>query len=160
MMIKKGHEKKKGRVFLSREAAQFKGLFSPKYEKWLLTEVELISQNNFGTWSSMEEAANFVEKAVKELAKTISSAVEPEVERLVNEVKDDIITDMSENIVAGPNLPQMGPSTPSPAQTTEAFPAEEPKTLSPTPASRLGKVTKLLRSKEKLFSKARKVGAK
>jgi len=153
-MSKKVQKKKKGRVFLSREAAQFKGLFSPKYEKWLLTEVELLAQNNFGTWSSVEEAGMHIDKAIKELAKTIATAVEPEVKRIIDEHKEDIVSDMAENVVAGPNLPQMGPSTPAPAPTTEAFPAEEPKTLSPTPASRLGKVTKLLRSKEKLFSKA------
>lgn len=133
-----GKPKGSSKVFLSKEAAQFKDLFSPKYVAWIKTEIPLMAANNYGVFSSIEMVRANVDKAVKDLAKTIQAAVEPEITRIISSDIDDIVEDLSESVVAGPNLPQMGPSTPAPAPTTEAVPAveAEPETLSPPPASR------------------------
>ena len=93
-----------------KQAASFKGLFSSDYEKWIPMEARLLATNNYGSWASVEEANANVDKAIQELSETIKSGVEEEVRRLVDEERDDLIEAMTENIVAGPDLPKMGPS--------------------------------------------------
>ena len=132
---------------IEKNSAEFRNLFSPKYVKWIEIEAELMAQNNYGAWGSVEEANALVDRAIKDLSETIKAGEENEVNRLVDDKREDIVVDMTENVVEGPNLPKMGPDQMLPQQPMQA-PAPEslsPQTLSPTPASKsLSNVTRIL----------------
>lgn len=130
---------------LKKLAQQFRNLFSPKYVRWIPMQARLLAMNNYGVWSSVEEASAHLDKAVKELAQTLAKGIEGEINRLVDEEREDIIEEMTDNVVSGPNLPQMGPDQmyrePAPKPMTEALPeAGPPQQVMAPPAKKLAQV--------------------
>ena len=82
-------------------AAELKNLFAKDYESWIQMEARLLSQNNFGTWGSLEEANQKIDEAIKELTQTLTKGIEPEVKRIVEEERKNILEEMEASITMG-----------------------------------------------------------
>lgn len=139
-------------------AAEFKELFSSKYANWIKMQARLLAANNYGKWTSVEEASQHVDKATKEVAETLKKAVEGEVKRLVDEEREDILQDMTENMEFGPNLPQMGPDQtqmqqqPRPQAPMPSQQEPIPQKIAP-PASKISRKAKMTKSLRAAFDK-------
>lgn len=92
-----------------KKTSEFKNLFNKQYKDWIIMEAKLLAQNNYGQWSSVEEANAFLDKATQEIIDVLAKGVPQEVKRIIEEEKSDIVEEMTEDIVEGPDLPQMGP---------------------------------------------------
>ena len=111
---------------LNKVAAEFRNLFSTNYAKWIQMEVKLLATNNFGKWESMADANEKVNAASDEIVKMLHKAVRSEVTRLVEDVRYDILDEMSATVkeeqvgMSSPEGPQPEPiqqrsETPPPA---------------------------------------------
>jgi hypothetical protein len=105
-------------------AAEFRNLFSTNYAKWIQMEVKLLAMNNFGRWESMADANENVNKAIDEVAKLLQKAVKVEITRLVEEVRYDILDEMSAT-VKEEQIGLSAPQTPV-RQNTPGAPATNP----------------------------------
>lgn len=153
-----GSEREKTRKESTKKiAAEFKDLFSSKYAKWVQLEVELLAANNYGQPASIEEANSNIEKAIGEVTKTLESAVKPEVKRLVDEVREDILESIVETVPNAPDLQKAGPDivapqlhspqVPAPVEGPELSPAKKDEPVIPPGASALKKASYLLGGK-------------
>lgn len=102
-------------------AAEFRNLFSTNYAKWIQMEVKLLAMNNFGKWESMADANEKINLASAEITKMLQKAVKSEVTRLIEEVRYDILDEMSATVKeeqvgltpegpAGQPMPTKGPA--------------------------------------------------
>lgn len=115
--------KRKG---ISLTAGGFKNLFAKDYEAWIQQESKIKAASG-EHWSSVEDAESLLDKAIAEVSAVIKEAVDEEVTRLVNIDREEIIQEMTEDIVDGANLPQMGPD--------QVLPVEQPVMANPAPTA-------------------------
>lgn len=93
-------------------AAEFRNLFSTNYAKWIQMEVKLLAMNNFGKWESMSDANEKINDASVEITRMLQKAVKSEVIRLIEEVRYDILDEMSASVKeeqVGLSSPEGGP---------------------------------------------------
>lgn len=104
-------------------AAEFRNLFSTNYAKWIQMEVKLLAMNNFGKWESMADANEKINSAADEITKMLQKAVKSEVVRLVEEVRYDILDEMSATVkeeqvgMMPEGAPAGAPASPKPTVT-------------------------------------------
>jgi len=70
-------------------------MFSKDVVNWVLMEVKLISMNNFGVPTDLENANEFIDKAIDEIVGVLSKAAKAEVNRLIGEERQAILEDLS-----------------------------------------------------------------
>jgi hypothetical protein len=95
-------------------AAEMRNLFAKDYESWIQMEARLLAQNNFGEWASLEEANQKIDEAIKELTQTLTKGIEPEVKRIVEEERKNILEEMEASITMGQE-----PGAPAPEPTLD-----------------------------------------
>lgn len=102
-----------GTVRVGHTAASLPDLFNSKYVKWMQQEAALLAAN-LGAYTSEVDAGALLDQAVQKLVATVQTAVQEEVEKVINEARENIVEAMMDDLEAKnrgivPAAPVAGP---------------------------------------------------